>query len=217
MCKKKILFTICSMALICATSIAGTLAFLTNKTDDPVVNTFTAAGGGKLIESTADGGSFVLAEHAAIADDLGNYTLGTNTVTANNYAVLPGVDLPKDPFITITGKTSAPAYLYVEVVDGISDNDALSFEIDASWTELNGVVGPQGGKVYVYSNDGAPVIVTDATNLDSLNIIKDKTVKVANNEIVIADEGINLKFYGYLAQASAGTSAESVYTTCFSN
>ena len=50
MSKKKTLLTILAVMLVCCIAVVGTLAFLTETTDKAVVNTFTAAGGGKLID-----------------------------------------------------------------------------------------------------------------------------------------------------------------------
>lgn len=219
MSKKKSLITILAVALICVISVAGTLAFLTAETNNPVVNTFTAAGGGKLIGDT---GSFTLTEHEVEdADNDGVYTLGTATTDANDYVVIPGVNLPKDPFITITEKTSVPAYLFVEVVDDLTGS-ALSYVLDDCWSELTGVAGINGGKVYVYAANGTEVAVTDQTDLSNINILKDKQVVVANqNDLGIDDAGITLKFYGYLAQSAVtkdgatSTSPADVYDVCF--
>ena len=135
MSKKKTLLTILAVMLVCCIAVTGTLAVLFAKTSEPVVNTFTAAGDGKLFT-----GEFTLKEHIAEQQKNGSYTLTkettNNTVTGNHYDVLPRTDLPKDPFITITGKTNAPAYLYVEVVDGLPAG--MHYNMASCWTRLEG-------------------------------------------------------------------------------
>ena len=60
MSKKKTLLTILAVMLVCCIAVTGTLAVLFAKTSEPVVNTFTAAGDGKLVT-----GDFTLKEHIA--------------------------------------------------------------------------------------------------------------------------------------------------------
>lgn len=208
--KKKVLAMVLALVLVCALSVTGTLAYLQAKTETPVVNTFVAAGGGKLI---GDNGEFVLAEHKAAANTSGVYSLGTEEVTENSYNVLPGMTIPKDPFIRITEKTSAPAYLYVEVV-GTLDSTVYTYSIDSAWTQLSGVTGPNGGKVYVYST-----VVTDTTDLTSIGILKDNKIAVADASDLKLSSNNTLSFYGYLAQASVGdsTGAADVFKTVFMN
>ena len=47
--RKKNLIVIMALVLVCAVSVVGTLAYLTQKAD-PVTNTFVAAGGGVIID-----------------------------------------------------------------------------------------------------------------------------------------------------------------------
>lgn len=214
MSKKKTLLTILAVMLVCCIAVVGTLAFLTEETDEAVVNTFTAAGGGKLIE---DDGSFDLKEHEAVRQDDGSYELNTTEVQANDYSVVPSTDLPKDPFVRILKKTEVPAYLYVEVVDGLA-NSGLSYTMADCWAKLDGVTGKNSGAVYVYcdATTKAPVIVTNETDLSSIAVLSGNIVKVDDSISITAENGIQLKFYGYLAQASAGAPADA-FNICFNN
>jgi hypothetical protein len=122
----------------------------------------------------------LIQEHEAVRQDDGSYVLGDNIVVEQSYMLMPGVDVPKDPFITVEGKTPIPAYLYVEVVekiivvengkeveiigfpetikyDLIKPDDSNPDEIKHGWTLLvdendEPVIGPNKGKVYVYSD-----------------------------------------------------------------
>jgi hypothetical protein len=141
----------------------------------------------------------LIQEHEAVRQPDGSYVLiSENIVEDQSYKLMPGVDIPKDPYITIEGKTPIPAYLYVEVVELIKGEDEngdvkeLSgfpntieynlIEFDESnrdkpgWTLLlkepgegetdpTPVTGPNGGKVYVYSD-----------------IITDKNAQIKNNQ-----------------------------------
>lgn len=121
--KKRILLTAVALILVCALSIMGTVAFLKDTTKT-VTNTFVAAGGGKLIEAD---GAFTLQEHEATKvknGDVwtGKYEIKTDAkvVTALSYDIMPGMVIPKDPYVTITKKTATPAYLYIEVINNLS-------------------------------------------------------------------------------------------------
>ena len=210
MSKKKTLLTILAVVLVCCIAVAGTLAVLTMASTKPVQNTFIAAGGGELAAGLE------LKEHKAVPQENGTYTLDKSEVVyANEYKALPGVDLPKDPFITIDKKTDAPAYLYVEVVNGLGAN-GLSFSVNENWTKLNDVTGKNCGYVYVYmngkilTNDNAPGDVYILTADSNGN-----TITVSENLALTGNAKVNLDFYGYMVQASAGTPSEALIAAGF--
>ena len=92
--------------------------------------------------------TFTLTESEAKRKTDGTYSLDTTTSTDENpYTLMPGVDVPKDPKITIKGKTAVPAYLYVEVCSNLPTT--VTYYMATGWTDL-GITGPKGGKVYVY-------------------------------------------------------------------
>lgn len=213
--KKKIFLGIVALMLVSTLSVAGTLAYLTSQANggEGVTNTFVAAGGGELVET------FELKEHGIVEDPSGNgtYALGDEYLDAgegNTYKVLPGIELPKDPAVMITGKTEAPAYLYVEIV-GTLDEAIFEWAVDTNnWTELANVTGQNGGTVYVYKN--GTIVNDETTGLGEINIIAENKVTVKDADTSsIAEAGVTLEFYGYMAQASIGTPAEA-FTECFS-
>ena len=209
MSKKKTLLTILAVMLVCCIAVTGTLAVLFAKTSEPVVNTFTAAGDGKLVT-----GDFTLKEHIAAKQNDGSYKLTeettNDTVKGNDYYVLPKTNLPKDPHITITGKTNAPAYLYVEVVDGLPAG--MHYNMASCWTRLEGVTGNNGGVIYVYNN-GTP-IDENSTGLENIAIIAGNTITVDDVPGLAEGQKVSLSFYAYLGQASVGTPSEA-YVKCF--
>ena len=101
--------------------------------------------------------------------------------TGDTYLLIPGYDIKKDPNIVITGKTTIPAYLFVEVVDQIG-NDAVKWQIDtANWDELKNsenqnVVGNNGGKVYVYKTP-----LTDTNVPASINVLNEQKITVGQH------------------------------------
>lgn len=241
--KKRFFLTVLALVLVCALSIMGTVAYLTHTTDT-VTNTFVAAGGGQLIDPEGGDddpdteGALKLQEHEAVkimANEIwtGKYDLSEtvipyedaqgNNVTGNQYDVMPGMVIPKDPFITITGKTEVPAYLYVEIANEL-DADVYAWSVTNNWEKLEGVTGKNGGSVYVYTADAAadginPVIVT--TNLSNLGILADNKITVADAEDLKLSEAeadpTSMVFYAYLAQAAIGenTDPASIFNTCF--
>ena len=195
--KKTWLIAVC-IALVLAVSVVGTIAYLTDTTG-PVANTFTM---GKLLD---DPDNFVLKEHKAAAGKDGVYTLDTTKeVDTNTYTVLPGVDLPKDPFVKTNETLKLDAYVFVEVVD--ETGTALHFTIDSDkWTELAGVTGPNSGKVYVMrANNG---IAKAGAFLGPIAILTDDEITVDNVAITnaAAQFGGTVTFYGYMIQAGGFT------------
>ena len=207
MSKKKTLLTILAVMLVCCIAVTGTLAVLFAKTSEPVVNTFTAT-------SQLVNGDFTLKEHIAEQQKNGSYTLTekttNDTVKGNHYDVLPRTNLPKDPYITITEKTNAPAYLYVEVVGELPTG--MHYDMADCWTKLDGVTGNHNGVIYVYNN-GTP-IDDESTGLENIAIIAGNTITVDDVPGLAEGQEVSLSFYAYLGQASVGTAAEA-YTACF--
>lgn len=234
--KKRILLTAVALILVCALSIMGTVAYLKDQTTT-VTNTFVAAGGGQLIDpdgednesGTDDDGAFILKEHEATMVMNGNVWTGkyeikddADVVAGLRYDIMPGMVIPKDPYVTIKAKTDVPAYLYIEVINNLSFstkvNDIETLVIDPDhWLELPGVTGPNSGKVYVYTTDKtSPAIITD--DVAETNIIKDNKFTVNENvEPTSLDADETLKFNAFLAQASIGeeTGAAAIFNACF--
>lgn len=91
--KKKLLIAL-AIVLVIAMSVTGTLAYLTANTG-AVTNTFTV---GKVFdeEDSDTHKNFELLEHG-ITGKPGEYTLTAEEVSGNEYTVMPGVNIPKDP------------------------------------------------------------------------------------------------------------------------
>ncbi len=206
---KKTMTIALALVLVVALSVAGTFALFSAKTE-VVSNTF--AMGGLIPEN-----GLTLKEHIAELQADGSYKLGTGEVASNAYTVVPGVNLPKDPYVDVTFLKDAPlCYLFVEVVSTLPEG--LNFAVNAQWLPLkNGdaqVSGPNGGLVYVYSEDGATALQFN-TNKAGLGILAGNQVTVSKN---IADlgESPKLDFYAYLSQAigvSGPHEAFSVFST----
>ena len=90
---RRIALTVCLMLVVMVASIGGTVAWLTAKTD-PVVNTFTYG------DINID-----LYEHNYVAS---TNLLGTEKVKkVEDYKIIPGVNLPKDPTVEVKANREA--------------------------------------------------------------------------------------------------------------
>ena len=126
--KKKTLTIAIALVLVVALAVGATWAYLTAQSG-PVVNTFTV---GKLFDQ---GGALTLKEHKAVAQTSGEYSYKVNTeeVTGNEYNLLPGTKIEKDPFVKVTGlKAGASCYLYVEVVASDASS-VLNYSVADTW------------------------------------------------------------------------------------
>lgn len=202
--KKKLLIAL-AIVLVIAMSVTGTLAYLTASTG-AVTNTFTV---GKVFdeEDSDENKNFELLEHG-ITGKPGEYTLTAEEVNGNEYTVMPGVDIPKDPFVRVNKPVGVDVYLFVEVVDGTGEQ--LTVTVDsAKWTKLAGVTGTHGGDVYTLASGR----LTEGNTLDATHILEEDKIVVANATIVAPGQ---VTFYGYLIQAAGFTSAEDAAVTGFS-
>ena len=180
------------LAIGCA--VGGTLAWLISKTD-PVVNTFTY--GDIDIE---------LYEHEYNASE---NALGTKKVTkVDNYKIIPGVDLPKDPTVEVKANSEA-CWLFVKVKEenwptfvDADKTKKVSYHIADGWNALQGQTG-----VYYRAVDAA---ATDTT----FEVLKGNKVTVSNaltkdevNELKESSEPTKLTFTAYAVQKDGITNA----------
>ena len=155
---------------------------------------------------------FALQEHRAVQGEDGSYTLHpTDLVTTNTYQLIPGLTIPKDPYIAIVDKTSIPAYIYVEVLPTLV-SPSVSYGINTMyWTQLTGVTGPHGGQVYSYA---AGLVDNNSTGLGNIPILAGNSFSLPPTPITGADEC--LTFYGYLIEpTSASATATATFTGTF--
>ena len=182
------------------------MGVLTAKTE-AVTNTFTV---GKLFDQ---GGALTLKEHKAVAQTSGEYSYKVNTeeVTGNEYNLLPGTKIEKDPFVKVTGlKAGASCYLYVEVVASDAKN-VLKYSVADTWELLAGVTGKNGGAVYVYKTNDGNRVTADVT---ATSILASNLVEV-NDFDVNSDATASLTFYGYLCQSAGFADAAAAFAECF--
>lgn len=185
----------------------------------------TASVSGSVTFSTNLADSIVLRESKLIPKDEGGYTLSSSDYVESgtqNYILIPGLDVPKDPHIIVSGKTSVAAYLFVEVASSV-DPGTLIYSVNAYssenaggvWKDLN-LTGKNGGKVFVYTGGGEnPLkLTTDLPN--PVYILKED---VNGNTITVSqhllhqstDDGSDLlAFYASMGDVALSDSTNSV-------
>lgn len=169
---------------------------------------------GNVTFSASLADEFILAEHKTVRQPDGGYVTEAETVSKNDYLLMPGVDIPKDPYIIIRNKSSIPAYLFIEAVG--TNPDAVKYEIDSGkWKDL-GIKGAHGGDVYVYTGGVSSAAVLDK-NFDGqpIGLIKDNILTVSDS--YAHGESFGLDFYGYMAQTESGKDASQIFTENFSS
>ena len=141
---RRIALTVCLMLVVMVASIGGTVAWLTAKTDS-VVNTFT----------------------------YGDINITLDETTGNSYKIIPGVDISKDPKVTVKAGSEA-CWLFVkideanwteiptEAVNGETVRK-VNYAIANGWTAGTGTAADQNGvPVGVYYRE------VDAVTADTL-------------------------------------------------
>ena len=109
--KKKGLALVLALTLLVVGVVAGTLAWLTAKSDT-VTNTFTTSDIKVKLEET----------------------------TGTNYKMIPGYTISKDPKATVLDG-SEECYLFVKLEKSQNFDTYLKYDIADGWTKLEGVAG----------------------------------------------------------------------------
>jgi hypothetical protein len=135
-------------------------------------------------------------EHEAERQNDGSYVLKEDLVEEQAYVLMPGVDVPKDPYITVLGKTELPGWLFVEVVESADFPAEVEYSVDdANWDKIEGLTGDNDGQIYVYKTILTSENTTDTT---TFSILKDNQLIVSDRLSRLATA--ELTFYGYLCQ-----------------
>lgn len=144
------------LAIGCA--VGGTLAWLISETKS-VVNTFTYG------DINID-----LYEHEYIASE--NKLGKSKVLKVDNYKIIPGVDLPKDPTVEVKANSEA-CWLFVKVEEqGTFVANKVTYGIAADWTKGDGTKIPEN----VYYRE-VEAVTADRT----FDVLKDNTVTVSEN------------------------------------
>lgn len=109
--KKKVLALVLAMVLLVVGVAAGTLAWLTSKSDT-VVNTFTTS----------------------------DITVELKEKTGTTYKMVPGFEIGKDPTVTVKAG-SEDCYLFVKLEKSSNFDSFLTYVTAENWAPLTGVDG----------------------------------------------------------------------------
>lgn len=200
---KKVLTIVISIALITALAIGGTLAYLSsNANGTNLENTFTTSTAGSKLAITLD--------EAKVDPKTGLELTGAKAarITANEYPVIPGATMDKDPTVTVIADSS-PCYVFVYVENTAKMNGkdvAATGQIDSNWALVDSTKYPG---LYVYSATQDKIVPTSQDNETLPAVFNTITIDPTLNIEDIAEgaEGrINVQAYAY--QASANVSYE---------
>lgn len=112
--KKKSLALLLAIALVVVGAVAGTVAWLTDRTA-AVKNTFTTS----------------------------DITIELTETPVENYKMIPGCTIAKDPKVTVKADSEA-CYLFVKLEKSENFADFMTYEMADGWTELTDVAGVAG-------------------------------------------------------------------------
>lgn len=160
-----------ALVLILGVAAGSTVAWLVAKTDS-VVNTFT----------------------------YGDINIELSETTGRDYKIIPGVDIAKDPKVTVKANSEA-CWLFVKVEEaGNFVEDKVTYGIDNGWTKLeNGVY---------YREVGAVTADTD------FYVLKDNKVTVSSEltkENIAGITNPTLTFTAYAVQKDGFTTAAAAW------
>lgn len=202
--KKKTLTVAIALVLVVALAVGATYAYLKASTGT-ITNTFVA---GKLFDQ--DGG-IKLQEKEVTAKEDGTYEIKENAPWKDEgyqYTVQPGVDLPKQPAVNVSG-LDTQAYLFVGV-KGETTN-GFTWSVDTTkWSPLmngNTQVVKDGYKIWVLTGN-----VQNAT----YEILTGNKIAVNdkfNPSTLTADN--NIEFQAYICQSAGFSSAYEAFNASF--
>lgn len=202
--KKKTLAVAIALVLVVALAVGATYAYLKASTGT-ITNTFVA---GKLFDQ--DGG-IKLQEKEVTAKEDGTYEIKENAPWKDEgyqYTVQPGVDLPKQPAVNVSG-LDTQAYLFVGV-KGETTN-GFTWSVDTTkWSPLmngNTQVVKDGYKIWVLTGNvqnGTYEILTG--NKIAVNDKFNPSTLTADN---------NIEFQAYICQSAGFSSAYEAFNASF--
>ena len=166
--KKALAILLCA-ALLVGGTIAGTVAYLTAKTD-PVTNTFTAGN----VAITLD------------EEKLGT-TTGERTTTGNTYHLIPGETYKKDPTVHVAAN-SEDSWIFVKVENGlagyeVTGDGSIEAQILAKgWTKLEAGVYY---KEYEKQDSVKDLVVFETFTINSNQVLGDTWSKVKDAKVIV--------------------------------
>lgn len=184
----KLVVAMLAVTLLIGCAIGGTVAWLTAKTE-AVVNTFTYG------DINID-----LFEHNYVAS---SNTLGTTEVKkVEDYKIIPGVNLPKDPTVRVKAGSEA-CWLFIKVErTGTFVENKVTYSVETGengWTALNNQPGVYYREVDAVTQNTTFNILTGNQVTVSEDLTKEDIKDITGNQV--------LKFTAYAVQKDAASTA----------
>lgn len=178
----KVFLSLLALVLVVGCAVGGTIAWLT-ATTEPVVNTFT----------------------------YGKIKIELTETTGTEYKIIPGVNISKDPKVTVIGGSEA-CWLFVKVAEeGTFVANKVTYSIADGWTQGDGTVIPTN--VYYREVDAVTadmnfnVLAGDTTYPNGVVTVSENLTKAEVNSV--ATQKPTLTFTAYAVQKDGiGTAAE---------
>lgn len=167
-----------ALVLVIGCAVGGTVAWLVSSTD-AVVNTFT----------------------------YGDINITLRETTGNDYKIIPGVNIAKDPKVTVK-KDSEACWLFVKVEEeGTFVDNKVTYSIADGWTKGDGTKIP--ANVYYRAVDAV-------TNDTDFAVLKDNKIYVSEelskNDIQSISAQPKLTFTAYAVQKDGIADADTAWT-----
>ena len=177
----KVFLSLLALVLVVGCAVGGTIAWLT-ATTEPVVNTFT----------------------------YGTIKIQLTETTGNAYKIIPGVNISKDPKVTVKADSEA-CWLFVKVAEeGTFVTDKVTYSIADGWKVLDATNHP--GVYYrkvdaVTADTDFYVLAGDATYPNGVVTVSEELTKAEVNSVAATQP--TLTFTAYAVQKDGiNTAAE---------
>ena len=187
----KILTLLLCAVMVVSCTVAGVLAWVIDESR-PVVNTFSAS----RIQINLDESKYEPSDNSL--------TTATRVKTNDNYKMLPGWTLLKDPKVTVEGGSEA-CWLFIKLQKANEVDKYLEYDIASGWTSLSDEDG-------VYYRE-----VDKSDSAQGFYILKENQVKVKDtvdlaqmNGLIGSGESPQMTFTAYAVQLEKGEGQFSV-------
>ena len=165
-----------ALVLVLGCAVGGTVAWLVAKTD-PVVNTFT----------------------------YGDINIALTETTGDDYKIIPGVDIGKDPKVTVKAGSEA-CWLFVKVEEeGTFVANKVTYSIADGWTKGDGTKIP--ANVYYRAVDAVKNDTDFAVLKDNKIYVSDTLTKIDIKDISTTTPKLSITAYAIQKDGMA-TAAE---------
>jgi len=152
----RVLLVVMSLVFVLSAAVCGTMAWLVDESES-VVNTFTYGDINIDLEETDTNKD------------------GDNDPNTNNYPMVPGQTITKDPKVTVEAD-SEDAWLFVKLVKSANFDTFMTYEMADGWTALAGEAGVYYREVAKTAADAEFYVIKD----NKVNVLGTVTKEMLN-------------------------------------